>query len=56
VPGHPWQGPLAVVVAALTAVALTAHTTRRLSGVTGDVLGAVCESGVLAAATVLALS
>ena len=56
VPHRPWQGPLAVLVAVVVAVALTAHTTRRLSGVTGDVLGAVCESAVLAAAAVLALS
>lgn len=43
VPGRPWQGALAVVLAALTVVGLSAHTTRRLGGVTGDVLGAASE-------------
>jgi adenosylcobinamide-GDP ribazoletransferase len=43
VPGRPWHGTLAVAVAALAVVALSAHTRRRLGGVTGDVLGATSE-------------
>lgn len=43
VPGRPWQGALAIVLAALTVVALSAHTNRRLAGITGDVLGAASE-------------
>jgi len=43
VPNRPWQGPLAVTLAALTVITLSAHTHRRLNGVTGDVLGAANE-------------
>jgi adenosylcobinamide-GDP ribazoletransferase len=43
VPGRPWQGALAIVLAALMVVTLSAHTHRRLAGVTGDVLGAAAE-------------
>jgi adenosylcobinamide-GDP ribazoletransferase len=53
VPGRPWQGPLAVAVAATTAVGLSAHTRRRFGGMTGDVLGAANELAVTAALAVL---
>lgn len=43
VPGRPWQGMLAVGLAALTVLVFSAHTQRRLGGVTGDVLGAASE-------------
>lgn len=48
VPGRPWQGPLGVLVAAAVVVGLSAHTTRRFGGVTGDVLGAASELSVTA--------
>jgi adenosylcobinamide-GDP ribazoletransferase len=53
VPGRPWQGPLAVAVAAVAVVGLSAHTRRRFGGVTGDVLGAANELAVAAALLVL---
>jgi adenosylcobinamide-GDP ribazoletransferase len=43
VPERPWQGVLTVGFAALVVVAFSAHTRRRLGGVTGDVLGAASE-------------
>jgi adenosylcobinamide-GDP ribazoletransferase len=43
VPGRPWQGALAVGLAALVVLVVSAHTRRRFGGVTGDVLGATSE-------------
>jgi adenosylcobinamide-GDP ribazoletransferase len=53
VPGRPWQGPLAVAVAAATVIGLSAHTRRRFGGMTGDVLGAANELAVTAVLVVL---
>jgi adenosylcobinamide-GDP ribazoletransferase len=55
VPGRLWQGPVAVVLGALAAVALARHAVRRLGGVNGDVFGGVCEVTVTMTVAVLAL-
>ncbi|MEJ2870799.1 adenosylcobinamide-GDP ribazoletransferase [Actinomycetospora sp. OC33-EN08] len=55
VPGRPWQGPLALVVAAVGVVLLARHAVRRLGGVNGDVFGAVSEVAVTMALAELAL-
>jgi adenosylcobinamide-GDP ribazoletransferase len=56
VPGRAWQGTLAVAVAALVVVTLSAHTRRRLGGVTGDVLGATSELTTTIILTICALA
>lgn len=56
VPGRAWQGTLAVAVAACAVVALSAHTRRRFSGVTGDVLGAAGELSTTIILTICALA
>ena len=53
VPGRPWQGPLAVLMAAGLVIVLSAHTTRRFGGLTGDVLGACAELSTTAILVVL---
>jgi adenosylcobinamide-GDP ribazoletransferase len=55
VPGRPWLGPVAVVVSLGAVWLLVRHATRRLGGVTGDVLGAAVEIGTAVAYLVLAL-
>jgi adenosylcobinamide-GDP ribazoletransferase len=49
-----WRGPLSVAIAYAVTAALLARCTRRLGGVTGDVLGAGVEVAV--AASLLALA
>jgi len=50
-----WTGPVAVSSAAIGGVAVIRRATRRLGGVTGDVLGAVIEVSLAVALTTSAL-
>ncbi|MFD1148328.1 adenosylcobinamide-GDP ribazoletransferase [Saccharothrix hoggarensis] len=52
---HPWHGPLAVALAAALVLLLVRHTRRRFGGITGDVLGAACETATLTVLVVLSL-
>lgn len=52
----PARTGIAACVGLLSAELLLGRCTRRFGGVTGDVFGALCESGVTAALVVLALS
>ncbi len=53
VPGRWWQGPLAVLLALGLAEVARRHVTRRLGGITGDVLGALVELSALLCLVVL---
>jgi adenosylcobinamide-GDP ribazoletransferase len=55
VPGRPWQGGLAVVLALCGGELACRHVVRRLGGVTGDVLGALVEMTAVLCYLVLAL-
>ncbi|PSL56470.1 cobalamin-5'-phosphate synthase [Saccharothrix carnea] len=52
---HPWHGPLAVVLAAALVLLLIRHTRKRFGGITGDVLGAACETATVTVLAVTAL-
>jgi adenosylcobinamide-GDP ribazoletransferase len=54
VPGRPWLGPLAVLIATALTAGAVAHATRRFGGVTGDVLGASVELATALALVVMA--
>ncbi|MCE7011946.1 adenosylcobinamide-GDP ribazoletransferase [Kibdelosporangium philippinense] len=56
VPSHLWAGPLAVLLAFAVLVVFTAHVSKRLGGITGDVLGAACELTVTVVLVVCALA
>lgn len=51
----PWRGPAAVVLAAGLVLLLVRHTRKRFGGITGDVLGAACETATLVVLAVCAL-
>lgn len=55
VPGRPWAGPVAVGVGLLFSLLLTAHCVRRFGGITGDVLGASCETAATITYIVLSI-
>lgn len=52
---HPLQGPIGVVLAAALVLLLVRHTRKRFGGITGDVLGAACETATLTVLAVTAL-
>jgi adenosylcobinamide-GDP ribazoletransferase len=50
---HPYKGPVAIALATGLVIVLSLHTTKRLGGVTGDVLGAASELATTAVLVVL---
>ncbi|MFI9818762.1 adenosylcobinamide-GDP ribazoletransferase [Saccharothrix variisporea] len=52
----PIHGPAAVVLALALVALLVRHTRKRFGGVTGDVLGAACETATVAVLTICALA
>jgi adenosylcobinamide-GDP ribazoletransferase len=52
---HPIQGPLSIAAAAAIVLTLIHHTRKRFGGITGDVLGAACETATLTVLTINAL-
>jgi len=52
---RPWVGALAVFAALSTGVTVMRHATARLGGITGDVLGALCEIGSAVALVALSI-
>jgi adenosylcobinamide-GDP ribazoletransferase len=55
VPNRLWQGPVAVTIGLGATVLLVRHVTRRLGGITGDVLGACVEIATVLTLIVLSL-
>jgi adenosylcobinamide-GDP ribazoletransferase len=55
VPGQPWVGPAAVILAVGAVLVLLRHAVRRFGGITGDVIGAAVEIATTVALVVLTI-